>query len=132
MLQLSLPLPEDNPDAMMVILGILHHGFHKVIKTVPFRTVVHISILVDKYMMLDALKPFLDSWLSDRSVGPDWLGLAYNLEDIYPWLCIAYVAKSQHAFKLLTRCMMRDRSSQTILPVYEGGDLPIPQTVIGK
>jgi hypothetical protein len=63
--RVSIPLPDDNPDAMKVLLDILHHRNRQVPKTVTLSLMTHLTILVDKYQMVEVLEAYQPIWLAD-------------------------------------------------------------------
>jgi hypothetical protein len=59
------PLPDDNPDALRILLEIVHFRNRQVPKKVSFAMLTHLSILVDKYQMLEAVEPFANLCVAD-------------------------------------------------------------------
>lgn len=57
--KLSLPLPDDNPDAMRILMDIIHYRNRQVAKKLLFRMLVHIAILVDKYQLLEVVENYV-------------------------------------------------------------------------
>lgn len=67
--QASIPLPDDNPDALKVILNIIHFRTRQVPKTVTLNMSTHLSILVDKYQVLEAVETYINMWVQRQPYG---------------------------------------------------------------
>jgi hypothetical protein len=132
--KLSLPLPDDNPDAMRVLMDIAHHRNRQVAKKLSFGMLVHLSILVDKYQMLETVENFVDLWISDDSIRSSLSVESYQPQ-LLPLLSIAWVFKLPTYFMHLTGIAMLDSTMKIGEGVegckYDGVDLPIPGAVIG-
>lgn len=61
----TIPLPEDNAAAMLVILRILHHQTDLVPESVNLGVLSAIAILSDKYNFNVALRPTITTWIRD-------------------------------------------------------------------
>lgn len=59
-------LPEDNPDAMLLILRIAHLHFDHVPTTMEQDELYHVAVLCDKYDCIGLLRPWAHSWTKDR------------------------------------------------------------------
>jgi hypothetical protein len=83
---LELPLPNDDPDAISILLDVIH-GHTKVPRKVDFELLIHISILVDKYQLQEVVEVFSDGWIQvlDQEVP------ASLTVDLIPWLYIFWV-----------------------------------------
>ena len=128
--QLSLPLPDDNADALIIILNILHDRNRQVPKRIPLSTLAHLSILADKYQILESIETFVSFWVTDREIQkslPSTSG-----PSLYPWLSIAWVFHLPLEFKQLTRIVMHESKSDISVEQHEGYDLPIPELLISK
>lgn len=55
-------LPEDDPDALRIILFIVHYKHELLPENVPFDLFFQLVVLSDKYDMVAPLKPFWASW----------------------------------------------------------------------
>lgn len=61
----ELPLHEDDPDALLILLHAIHGRFRRVPRKVDLKTLTQIAILVDKYELLEVTDLLLDHWLRD-------------------------------------------------------------------
>jgi hypothetical protein len=52
-----IPLPDDDPEAMLVLLQIAHLHFHLVPEQVDRRTLYNLAILCDKYDCVELTRP---------------------------------------------------------------------------
>lgn len=84
----TVTLPDDNPDALSVLLYIVHGIFEKVPATVDRGQLFRITVLTDKYDMTHILRPWTRQWMQpfiQRSVGKKGdeflLWIAYVLGD---------------------------------------------------
>jgi hypothetical protein len=59
----DVPLPDDNPDAFLIILDVLHGYHRKVPRDISLLMLTCISILVDKYQMVEAVEVFSNGWI---------------------------------------------------------------------
>lgn len=84
----TVTLPDDNPDALAVLLNIVHGIFEKVPATVDRGQLFRITVLTDKYDMTHILRPWTRQWMQpflERPVGKKGdeylLWIAYVLGD---------------------------------------------------
>lgn len=91
------PLPEDDYEALMVILRILHGQNGSVPQELERREFVDIAMLVDKYELVDACRMHGDRWMKLRpSIEVvSWPALA-------DWLYTTWVFRRDVDFKKLT------------------------------
>ncbi|OQV07263.1 hypothetical protein CLAIMM_11721 [Cladophialophora immunda] len=61
----KVPLPEDNADAMMVLLGIIHGLNRSVPRKIEYALFFAIVVLIDKYELQEATGVYTDLWFSD-------------------------------------------------------------------
>lgn len=60
----EVPLPDDDPTALTIILNISHLRVRKVPRTVKQSTLAQIACLVDKYCFHEAVETFSDGWVN--------------------------------------------------------------------
>lgn len=58
----EITLNDDNPDALTVVLRIIHHQHDSVKESLPEEDLWEIAILVDKYDLREATKPWINLW----------------------------------------------------------------------
>lgn len=79
----QIPLPDDDPDALLLLLRIAHLKFKDLPHTLSFRALYKLAVVCDKYDAAGAVRPF---W--DKFGGPF---LSYIEEEGYEeWLYIAW------------------------------------------
>jgi hypothetical protein len=81
------PLLDDEPNAVLILLSVIHGRYWNVPCNVDLATLTEIAILVDKYDLHEAVSVMKDQWLHHLEiVYPD----AFN-EEILRWMCISWV-----------------------------------------
>ena len=61
-------LSDDNVAAFIIILDIIYGSNRRVSRQVSLEMMTNLSILVDKYQMLEAVEVFCDAWIEDLKV----------------------------------------------------------------
>ncbi|CAG8977433.1 hypothetical protein HYALB_00007765 [Hymenoscyphus albidus] len=118
------PLPDDDPFAMTILINLIHHNHRKVPRTVDLDTMTNIAILADKYELTEVLYTNSELWLKDlKKTVPVSL-----TQDLLPWLSIACVFNMAPEFKHLTRIATLESSGDLGLGESDE-DLPIPAQV---
>lgn len=85
----EIPLPDDDVEAMLIVLRIVHLKFHDLPekKGMSFNTLYKLAIVCDKYDLVQVVRPFLDlhCWAQSyiypthtRSHHPAWLFVAWT------------------------------------------------------
>lgn len=121
------PLPDDDPFAMRILLNLIHSNYRKVPRIVDLDTMTSIAILADKYELTDVLYTHSELWLKElKKTVPVSL-----TQDLLPWLAISCVFNMAPEFKHLTRIATLESSGDLGLGESEQ-DLPIPAHVFGK
>jgi hypothetical protein len=128
--KLSLPLPDDNPDALNILPDIIHIRNRQVPQEVTLSISTHLTILVDKYQMSEVLWFFLKSWLADPKLKAS-LPTTYPSPNMVPWLATSWVFKLPTEFKNVTRLALQQTDGKIADCLFEGLDLPIPSIIIG-
>jgi hypothetical protein len=91
--------PEDDPDALLILLWIAHLQFHEIPKSISFSWLTELAILCDKYDSVRLLQPFIEQWISP------WALLC--LEPGYEaWLFIAWSFGCEQIFNLLAASLV--------------------------
>ena len=91
---IKVPLPEDNPEAMMLILAIVHGFTRKVPRKVSRDMLLQIALLIDKYEM----ELFTHMWFKTLKRKSD-MEKASSLSD---WIYISFVTRQEVTFNQLT------------------------------
>ncbi|WEW58714.1 hypothetical protein PRK78_004182 [Emydomyces testavorans] len=117
----EIPLPDDDPDALLILLNIIHGHVRKVPLIVDLVTLTQLAILVDKYDIHEAVELFSNFWFENlKSTIPE----KYT-DDIPAWICISWVFNRSIEFKKTTRLALRQ--GRHSIP---SADLPIPSSVV--
>ncbi|EKD13761.1 hypothetical protein MBM_07962 [Drepanopeziza brunnea f. sp. 'multigermtubi' MB_m1] len=122
----EVPLPDDDPAAFKILLDIVHGFPSKVPRSVDLSTLANLSILVDKYRMLEVVSVYVKSfWVPNlRSASPPSSG------NMFPWLSIAWVFQLSAEFTEITRMLAQEDSCGPIPHLDQR--FPIPDKVIAK
>lgn len=125
----EIELPDDDPDAFIVLLNVVHGHT----RTVPRRTTLfmlnQIAILVNKYHMVEVIEVFSDMWirrLSKRGLPDRYVGYR---QEVMSWLFISWVFEKPKIFKPMTMVMIQ-RAPHTLLENGLEFDPPIPDTLL--
>jgi hypothetical protein len=118
----EIPLPGDDPDALLIVLNAVHGRFRKIPLTVDLETLTQIAVTVDKYDLLEPVELLADFWFDNLKPS---IPEVYT-DDIPSWICICWVLNKPAEFEQVTRIAMRRGRGN--LP---SAGLPIPQPVIG-
>ncbi|KAL9107186.1 MAG: hypothetical protein Q9227_007886 [Pyrenula ochraceoflavens] len=120
------PLPDDNPDAFLIVLNIIHLRKYRIPEVISFEDLVHVGVLVDKYELHEAVEDCARAWISrlqDQAPRrPEQFG-----PNVVKWIFVSWVFRSKIIFQVVTKLAIR--SSQKQLDTQE---LPVPREVIGE
>lgn len=79
--------PDDDPDALLVLLNIAHLNFDKLPETMDFERLLNIAVLCDKYDMVRIIRPWMPKWAEpskSRALDPgheEWAFIAWAFGD---------------------------------------------------
>lgn len=123
----EVPLPDDDPTAWKILLGVMHHNPLAVPREVDLTTMTNIAILVDKYQLSNLLHFHAERWIEHLTRSDP--GLPFDLDtNLVSWLCISWVFGLFNEFTDMTRIAIRQSSGS----IWNDRDLPIPDHVFGK
>ncbi|KAE9378227.1 hypothetical protein N431DRAFT_435400 [Stipitochalara longipes BDJ] len=120
--QVKVPLPDDDPAALKILLDIVHGRVRQVPRHVNLTTMTELSVLVDKYQMLEVVELYVEMWMSTLKTSVPMFFTA----DLLAWLSISWVFGLGDIFKQISRIAMR--GSTDLFGAHES-HLPIPQPV---
>lgn len=123
--QVKVPLPDDDPAALKILLDIVHGRVRQVPREVNLKVMTDLSVLVDKYQMLEVVELYAEIWMSTLKYSVP----IFFTADLLPWLSISWVFGLADQFKQVSRIAMR---GSTELFGAREEYLPIPQHVFGK
>lgn len=122
----KITLPEDDPEALQILLNIIHGHMRKVPRDMKFGTLLQISILIDEYCLREVAELFTDMWFDQlkRHIP------GFFREELMPWLCVSWVLQKPHHFNDITRFAMRE--SEGYREGATKSNSPIPNKVLGQ
>jgi hypothetical protein len=119
--------PEDEPTAMMIILGILYENNVQVPSELDLPTLEKVAVLVDKYQWHVLVTPRAISWF-DRLLNSK--GLPDNFDEtVLTWLFIAWQFGIKDHFKALSKVAQQDASYSIDL---RDESIRLPTRVLGE
>lgn len=122
----EVPLPEDDPQALQILLNIIHGHMRKVPRSVNIGTLTQVSVLIDKYALHEVTEVFTEIWFDKLEAK-----MPATIEpELSAWLCVSWVLQKKEAFWHLTRLAMREDTGS--LAAGTKLDLPIPASVFGR
>ncbi|PGH10507.1 hypothetical protein AJ79_05435 [Helicocarpus griseus UAMH5409] len=84
--QLEISLPDDDSDALMILLDIMHGLTRRVPRRVDCSTLLNVAILADKYGLHKSVELFADLWINHLA---DPIPKRHAVEDIPKWRTLA-------------------------------------------
>lgn len=101
---LAFPLPDEDPDAMIILLNIIHGLSSKVPRRVDLDMLSRLAIAVNHRHMLEAVELWSDTWIENlkSDVG---LPKSYTPEIALSWLFIFWVFRKAKDFREITQIL---------------------------
>jgi len=116
------PLPDDDADAMLLLLSIVHGLTRRVPRRIKNHLFLNVVILIDKYQLNEATEICTDIWFDVL-----WKSVPQNLyQDLANWIYSCWVLRKEEEFKNLTRLAQFERGSR-----FEDGDTLFPGSITG-
>jgi len=112
----------DDPDALLMLLRLIHGRFRQVPRMVDLRNLTQIAILVDKYELFETTELLADQWLSGAK---GTLPAELN-DDLLSWMFIAGVFGEKSIFKRVSRVAKFESKG-----LLRARNLPIPGQDLG-
>ncbi len=118
----KIPLSGDDPEALLLLLRLMHVQFKHVPREVDLRILTQIATLVDKYELLEITHLSAGGWLS---------GIKYTIptelnNDLLAWLFIAEVLEEKAIFQQVRNVAIRESKGLLNAP-----GLHIPGQILG-
>jgi hypothetical protein len=129
--RLEVPLAEDDPTSLALLLDIIHGRSGKIPRTVDFELMVKITILVDKYQMGDTIEFFSELWLDGLWSSALSRKPVLTVSNTLPWIAISWVFKRLEIFTWVTKHAIW-HSDVGFGEADQDEHLPIPRQVLGK
>lgn len=122
----SIPFPDDDPDATLLLLRIAHLKFGEIPRTLSFDALLKLAILCDKYDVAGLVRPYLEGWV-------EGVKDTVNKPDHEGWLFIAWTFGLANTFtrvaKSLVMSMKRDEHGALVTaenrPLEDGVLMPV-------
>ncbi|KAI9792537.1 MAG: hypothetical protein M1816_002057 [Peltula sp. TS41687] len=121
---LDLSLPDDDHDALLIILNVIHGHLKRVPRQITFEMLIKVAVLVDKYQFHEVMEWGTDMWTEDLKFTVPKV----FTDDVIPWLCISWVFKRSTEFFNVTRVFQYQSSSG--LKVGQTMGYPFPDYLI--
>ena len=117
----------DDPEALTVLMHIVHGMTRKVPRNVPLHTLADLANLVNYYKLHEAVELFSDTWVTGLR---QKLPLeSYDPEVLLRWFFISWVFQKGYDFKKMTRiliCEGDDRLEDNV----DNERIPIPASIM--
>ena len=118
-------LPEDDPEALKILLSIVHAQTQDLPTEVSLETMTGLSVLVDKYQMYQVGQLCVRLWMPELKKS-----VPTKLDNtLMSWLSISWVFKLPDVFEQITRIAEHESCGHLAEKVERA--LPIPDTVLG-
>lgn len=121
--KLELPLPDDDPAVLEILLNIIHGRTKDIPRRMDIHTMASLATLADKYQMAEAIELLVE--LLWKPLLQESRPKTYN-DDLVPWLTVAWIFKWPDEFKHFTRLAVREGSG-----TLNNATLPVPERVLG-
>ena len=118
----KVPLPDDDPDAMMILLGVIHGLNKRVSRTIDKPSFIAVTILIDKYELHESSQVYADMWFDDL-----WAKRSLSTPHLTDWIYVCWVLGKAMYFKSLTKRAISDCGSK-----FEDNGLPFPEFIASK
>ncbi|KIX98334.1 uncharacterized protein Z520_05635 [Fonsecaea multimorphosa CBS 102226] len=116
------PLPEDDADAMMILLGIIH-GLNRSVPLEVERTLfLAIVVLIDKYELQEATGVYTNLWFSEL-----WWKREIRAVCLADWIFTCWVLRKPLEYLQLTKSAILGCTSR-----FDENGLPFPPTIPAK
>lgn len=130
--RVEIPLPEDDLDAMLIILRIIHHRYAEVSRHISRSVLAQVAILVDKYDLRKSVEFVSTTWFDNFGISKK-RGTSLPAKfcnELLEWLFVSWVFGYADIFFSMTRIAMAQswcRLDNDSLPQF-----PFPNSLIGK
>ena len=106
--RVEIPLPEDDLDAMVIILRIIHHRYGEVSRQISRSLLAQVAVLVDKYDLRKSVEFVSTTWFDNFGLGRKRGTLLPTnfCDELLEWLFISWVFGHAEIFFGMTRIAM--------------------------
>lgn len=123
---LVVPLPDEDPDAMIILLNIIHGLSSKVPRRVDLNILSRLAVVVNHRQMHEAVELWSDTWIENLKRDEGLPG-SYTPEILLSWLFIFWVFRKDEDFREMSQILERecDHSLESeVETVYVGPYIP--------
>ncbi|TGO20773.1 hypothetical protein BPAE_0267g00130 [Botrytis paeoniae] len=122
--KLEVPLPDDDPAAMKILINIIHGRMKSIPLKIDLELFTQLAILADKYHCAEVIRPYPEIWKSKLQ---DWCDIC---EDIACWICIAWQFELNDEFLRATKWIQEKGTCDLVTTMGTMKfNLPIPKRV---
>jgi hypothetical protein len=126
----GVPLPDDNVQAFIIILNIIHGHNRLVPRQISFDMMTEIMLLADKYQIVEALEAFSFGWIENlKRLLPKTAMTESEVLDVHKWIAISWVFKITDVFRSMTK-LLQFHCYDDAVDSFEY--LPVPESAISK
>lgn len=104
---LVVPLPDDDPDAMIILLNIIHGLSSKVPRRVDLNMLTKLAVAVNHRHMHEAVGLWSDTWIENLK-RDEGLPSSYTPEILLSWLFIFWVFRKHEDFRNMSQILERE------------------------
>lgn len=120
------PLPDEDPDAMIILLNIIHGLSSKVPRRVDLNMLSRLAVVVHHWQMHETVELWSDTWIEHlkREKG---LPRSYTPKILLSWLFISWVFRKDEDFENMSKILERecdDNLDNEVEAVYVGPYIP--------
>jgi len=123
---LALPLPDEDPDVMIILLNIIHGLSSKVPRRVDLNMLTRLTVAVNHRHMHETVELWSDTWIENLKRDEELPG-NYTPEIVLSWLFIFWVFRKDEGFRKMSQILETecDQSLESELgAVYVGPHIP--------
>ncbi|KAE8453983.1 hypothetical protein EG329_007759 [Mollisiaceae sp. DMI_Dod_QoI] len=125
----EIPLPDDDPEALIILLDIIHGRNRRIPRQISLDLMTKVTILVDKYQMVEAAEVFSESWIEHLKMSiPTEYVTPEDQTAVHKWIGISWVFGNRKEFQDMTMFVQRGCGSDLEEKIEEG--LLIPDIII--
>ena len=112
-------LPEDDPEALRVLLLAIHGKFQEMPKSLTLNELANLTVAADKYDMTCSLRPFWPGWLESPTVDINEAAVMEIVGYLRTCYTVGYGRGFQHGFECLAKYARAD--GEGLLRIQCGG-----------
>lgn len=123
----TVKLPEDDPEALRIIFHAVHGNFRNMPKDLTTSKLYDITVMADKYAMIDSLEPWKKSWTSEMDIDPWQLEdkketSYYDLKELLVLYHLGTSRQFSEALSVLVLKSKTNKNGQLLFKVTAGVD----------